>query len=187
MRLVRQLDGGTFLDIGASIGFITVRAARSLGERGRVIALEPHPVRFGSLERNIMLNSLTNAVALPFAAGSSNGSAIIHEPEPSLGPHPLDVSMSDIGGLAIEIEMRTVDDILQDFPDDRVALVKIDVEGFELEVIKGMAHTLQNLKPLVIFEALDSYALGASTGKLLEYNYTVQNIDGLNYLAGPPS
>ncbi len=185
MRQVRQLEGGTFLDIGANIGFITVRAARILDGRGRVIALEPHPGRFASLQRNLELNKLTNASALPYAAASSNGSATIYEPLSSLGPHPVDVSMSDVGGTAIKVETRTVDDILKTFPAGKVALVKIDVEGFELEVIKGMVQTLRDLRPPVIFEALDSTALRATSAKLREFNYSVQDIDGMNYLARP--
>jgi FkbM family methyltransferase len=187
MRVVRQMDGGTFLDIGANIGFITVRAARHLGGKGRVIALEPHPVRFGSLQRNIELNGLSSAIALPFAAGSSNGSAIIYEPVPSLGPHPVDVSMRDIGGLAIKIEVRTVDDLLQGYPDDRVALVKIDVEGFEPNVIKGMTATLKKLRPHVVFEALDASALEATSRLFREIGYRVEVLDGENYLARPPA
>ena len=53
--LLEQLRGGTVLDVGANIGFITVRAARAVGSQGRVIAIEPHPERFHYLERNIAL------------------------------------------------------------------------------------------------------------------------------------
>jgi FkbM family methyltransferase len=185
MRVVRRLDGGTFLDIGANIGFITIRAARILGGRGRVISLEPHPVRVASLQRNIELNSLSNAIALPYAAGSSNDIATIYEPLPSLGPHPVDVSMSDLGGMAIKIETRTVDDILLAFPNDKVVLVKIDVEGFEPEVIKGMTGTLKRLRPEVIFEALDASALDATSRLLRELAYSIEALDGENYLAKP--
>jgi FkbM family methyltransferase len=185
MQVVRQMDGGTFLDVGANIGFITVRAARILAGRGRVIALEPHPGRFASLQRNIDLNELTNATALPYAAGSSKGDATIYEPLPTLGPHPIDVSMSDIGGQAIKIETRTIDDILEALPGQKVALIKIDVEGFELEVIKGMLQTLRNFRPDVIFEALDSSALSLTTGMFRELEYSVHDLDGMNYLAIP--
>ena len=185
MQLVREMKGGTLLDIGANIGFITVRAARHLDGRGRVIALEPHPVRFASLKRNIEFNDVTNATALPFAAGSAIGTATIYEPLPSLGPHPVDVSMSDIGGLAIQIETRTVDDLLRTLHEDDIALVKIDVEGFELEVIKGMAATLKTLRPQVIFEALDSSALEATSRLFAEMAYSVHELDGENYLARP--
>lgn len=185
MRLVRRLEGGTFLDVGANIGFITVRAARALGSRGNVIALEPHPGRYAALRRNIELNELTNAVALPYAAGSSTGSGTIYEPIPSLGPHPLDVSMTNVGGAAIQVETRTVDGILQEFPESRLTLVKIDVEGFEPEVIDGMADTLRNRRPDVIFEALDPQALCVTSSKLQEFGYTVHDIDGMNFLARP--
>jgi FkbM family methyltransferase len=181
--VIESLTSGTFLDIGANVGFFTVKAAKRLEKRGSVIAIEPHPVRFGLLRQNVALNGLDNVTCLPFAVGSENGRAAIYEPDPSFGPHRLDISCAPIGSAAIDVEMRTVDSLLQALRISELALVKIDVEGFEPEVIGGMLQLLGDQPVPVIFEALDGHALENSVARLRPLGYVVEQIDQQNFLA----
>jgi FkbM family methyltransferase len=177
------LTEGTFLDIGANLGFFTVRAARRLGSRGHVVAIEPHPARFELLRTNVELNGLTNVTALPYAAGSTNGQTKIFEPDHSFGPHSLDVSCFAIGDTGIEVEMRTVDVMLNSIKAPPLRLVKIDVEGFEPQVIGGMLQTLEQTGAQVIFEALTADALSESKALPTKLWYSVNQVDGNNFLA----
>jgi FkbM family methyltransferase len=181
--MIDQLSEGTFLDIGANVGFFTVRAAKRLGQQGRVLALEPHPTRFDLLKGNIALNELVNVTALPYAAGSANGRATIFEPDHSFGPHPLDISCAAPGDKAIEVDMRTIDTILDTIGAPPLSLVKMDVEGFEPQVIGGMLRTLERTGVPVIFEALDSEALSQSKSSLSKLGYSVTRLDHINFLA----
>lgn len=180
---INALTSGTFLDIGANVGFFTVKAARRLENRGSVIAFEPHPGRFELLRQNVAINGLDNVTCLPYAAGSENGRATIYEPDPSFGPHRLDISCAPVGSAAINVEMRTVDSLIQSFRIRELALVKIDVEGFEPEVISGMLQLLGDQPAPVIFEALDRHALENAVGRLRPLGYVVEQIDQQNFLA----
>lgn len=181
--MIDRLTEGTFLDIGANLGFFTVRAARRLGPRGHVVAIEPHPARFELLRANVALNGLDNVSALPYAAGSANGRATIFEPDDSFGPHSLDVSCTAIGDTKFEVEMRTVDTMLDSIKAPPLKLVKIDVEGFEPQVIDGMIRTLGQTGVPVIFEALNADALSQSKTSLSKVGYSVKQIDNVNFLA----
>ena len=184
--VIDQLSGGTFIDIGANVGFLTVRAAKRLGNQGRVIALEPHPLRYEFLRNNVQLNGLQNVISLRCAAGAETGRAVIHEPDSSFGPHPLDVSLSPIGGRPIDIEIRTFDSLADELDLGELALIKIDVEGFEPEVVHGMSKTLRAQRVPVIFEALSPGALAQTSGLLTKIGYRIKQIDQSNYLAEVP-
>jgi len=180
---IDALTSGIFLDVGANVGFFTVKAAKHLEKRGSVIAIEPHPVRFELLRQNVALNGLDNVTCLPFAVGSENGRGAIYEPDPSFGPHRLDVSCAPVGTAAIGVEVRTVDSLLETLGIRELALVKIDVEGFEPEVIGGMRQVLGDQPVPVIFEALNSHALERAVARLRPLGYAVEQIDQQNFLA----
>ena len=122
-RVVEQLEGGVFIDVGASVGFITARAAR---RAERVFAIEPHPVRFEYLKRNVEMNGLTNVTCFQCALGSrSEGSIVLYDLDPSLGPHRLDASTKPGAGERFDVPFRRVDDLVQ----GEVGLLNIDVKG----------------------------------------------------------
>jgi FkbM family methyltransferase len=115
--------------------------------------------------------------------GSTNGQTKIFEPDHSFGPHSLDVSCFAIGDTGIEVEMRTVDVMLNSIKAPPLRLVKIDVEGFEPQVIGGMLQTLEQTGAQVIFEALTADALSESKALLTKLGYSVNQVDGNNFLA----
>jgi FkbM family methyltransferase len=170
--VVDQIDGGVFVDVGASIGFITVRAAR---RAQRVIAVEPHPVRFDYLRRNVALNQLTNVTCIHCALGSEEGVVTLFDIEPTLGPHPLDVSTTPGRGERYEVPVRRLDDLV----DDDVRVVKIDVEGDELNVLDGAVHLLEK-KPTLVVECLTEERANGLRERLP--HYTFEEIDPHNQL-----
>jgi FkbM family methyltransferase len=151
LRLVRDLlsGGGDFVDVGAHVGMYTVTAARALGARGRVLALEPNPAARRQLEENLRLNGCTNVVVVPRAAAAARGQAVLHVPDT---PDPSFSSLQAgrfAEGEPVAVETTTVDEEVEAA---RLSpgLVKIDVEGAELEVLAGMEKTLERRPRLLV-------------------------------------
>ena len=132
------------LDIGANFGLYTALSASIVRNHGRLYAFEGNPRIFESLQRTIAANKLylnPNIVAANVLVSSESGRGVLHYSAnlPSGG------TMSDVpllGGKqhAVEVDMTTIDDFLP--PDLPVDLVKIDVEGHEPMVMRGMEKTI---------------------------------------------
>lgn len=145
--------GDIVLDVGAHIGVFTLAFAHKVGARGRVFSFEPQPVLFDLLIRNLSRNDLADRVdAQNCALGSANGyvhlPSIDYSREGNFGA----VSPESHIGHPIEdggIRLQKIDDL--SLPACR--LIKIDVEGMELEVIEGARETIQRLHPVVCLEA----------------------------------
>jgi FkbM family methyltransferase len=134
LRILESLlrDGNTFLDVGANNGYFTVFAAPIVGQNGRVIAFEPNPSTFKRLERNATLNrSCHNIEINNVALSDHDGEATFYlsDYEDGLGSLVLKV------GTPITVPLRCLDG-LKDIREPIV--VKIDAEGSELSILKGL-------------------------------------------------
>jgi FkbM family methyltransferase len=149
VELFKQIlrPGDVAIDAGANIGAHTVFFAQAVGERGAVLAFEPQRIVFQTLCANIALNSITNTYCYSVALGSAPGS--IRVP-------PLNYSqLNNFGGLALggysegePVEVRTLDS----FGLQKCRLIKIDVEGMELQVLQGAVKTVDKFKPALYVE-----------------------------------
>lgn len=174
-EVIDRLDGGTFVDVGASVGFVTVRAA---WRADWVVALEPHPIRFAYLKRNVQLNGLTNVTCLNCALGAQDATVALYDVDPTLGPHALDVSAYPGRGNRFEVPLRRLDDVV----DGDVAVLKIDVEGAELGVLEGAPRIIGS-RPLIVIESLTPESLSQLHGIL--HGYSVNEMDSNSFLASP--
>jgi FkbM family methyltransferase len=181
--LMDETESGTVIDVGAHLGFYSLHVANRLGAKGRVVAIEPHPLRFGFLNENVALNRIVNVVCLPYAVGDHSGSATLYDVDSSIGPHATDASLEPSRGTRFEVPLRTLDSICDEHHLDSVILVKIDVEGHEARVIDGMSQLIQQQHPRIIFEALTRESLQASTERLRSFGYEIRQIDSGNYVA----
>ncbi len=136
--------GGVFVDIGANIGLMTVLAARLVGAQGRVIAFEPNPVARAILQRNLKLNEATQVEVSPLAIGSVPSRSTLYEGVGSNRGRATLIQPSGAGAGA-EVEVVRLSDVID--ARDRVDLVKMDIEGFELEALKGMAEICARSEP----------------------------------------
>lgn len=147
--------GDYVVDVGANIGFFTCLFAQAVGLRGRVIAFDPTPLVFRQLKRNIEANRLTDRVTCRNVGLSDKaGRAILNcfpegnEVYNSFGAKtPFDSSISVES--QIEVEISTLDIVLKEFfPAESTAdlFIKIDVEGYEQNVLMGGLASLRNLK-----------------------------------------
>jgi FkbM family methyltransferase len=167
----RSRAGGTILDVGANIGLYTVACAHAAGDRGRLIALEPGPRTFRKLTETCALLELTNVTLLQLAAGRASGTALLvsDRSKRDVHQHLVDARPHDPEG-DVQVESRRLDDVCG--PDaDAVTLMKIDVEGHELEVLAGAERILTNgsVQVIVEFSAAALAAAGASSERLWEF------------------
>lgn len=141
--------GDVVWDIGANAGYFSVIMAQRVKPNGRIVAFEPEPRIREVLIKNIELNNLDNVSILPVALGDkSSVMNILSSKAASSGAHRLAYSGADTadGTQAIEIEVTTGDQIIAQNTAPSPTVLKIDVEGFEEEVIKGLSAALGNHK-----------------------------------------
>ncbi len=168
--------GDTMIDVGANIGYFTVSAARAVGPTGRVVAFEPAAATRQLLADNLRLNGLTNVTIRDEALAAARGEVPLY-----LGPQD-DSGLASLrplaGSSSTVVQQVPFDEIWN--PADRVALVKIDVEGAELATLTGMSALLARDRPDIIVEVTDRYlrALGASAAALFEF-LTVRDYDAV--------
>lgn len=169
-KVIRQRERGTFVDVGANIGFYSVMAAK---QGNTVIAIEPNPSAYRSLLRNIKSNGLESRIlALNQAAWSENRWLRLECGKES--------DLSKIGTVGSRVQAVALDDVLSGVSP---TLVKIDVEGSESHVLQGMTKTMALHHPTIVFEALGQDRLKACVGVFGSHGYSVTRLDRINYVA----
>lgn len=176
--------GGVMFDIGAHVGCFGIWNAL----RGaKVYAFEPHPRHFSLLEKNIRLNAVQdNFKTFNCALGSK--SELIYLKDQGTAS-----CIESDGTLPALVEV--CDDLLwqqpEKFPEGRIDIVKIDVEGYEFEVVKGMTKLILDYRPKFVIEVHSHYAQYAANGTLLhdfftnlgyKYRIIMKNTDSYHYI-----
>ena len=185
-------EGDTVVDLGANIGYYTLLASRLVGKQGKVYAFEPDPKTYNSLIRNIELNKYSNVVAVQKAVTNKVGTAkffVNDNPEFDTLYQPVNHNTF------IEVETETLDRFFQD-KDDIISVIKMDIEGGEMDAILEMGRVInqnKNLKLFVEFGPALIKRAGHSPEeflhKLLSYNFQIYFIDEkgkrLKYISNP--
>ena len=153
----RLRSGGDFVDVGAHIGMYAIRSALELGGRGRVLAFEPNPAARAQLVTNVELNGCANVVVVAAAAADAPGTAALHVPETADPSFSSLVGGRFAEGESVDVDVTTVDAAVAEHG-LRPAAVKIDVEGREVDVVRGMAATVEAFRPVVLVEVSEESA-----------------------------
>jgi len=188
LRLVKP--GDCFLDVGAHIGYFTLLAARAVGPRGTVHAFEASPHTSGILRENITINGFANVQVHEKAVSDTCGVVTFYtSSRENLGRS----GMLDPGGAAGRalVPSITVDSLLPQLP--KVKMVKIDVEGGEMLVIRGMDALIARDKPYILFELTQEWLLRMGTeaaslcGHLKQRGYALFRVNArLETFDNPP-
>jgi len=173
-------EGGVFIDVGANTGFTAMVAARIVGRGGSVVALDPQAECAAAVRAHAALNGFAHVQVIQAAAASQTGEAEIIVVEDSLWTR-----LATVGEHALERRRDTVrtvrlDDLVSSGEAPAPDVVKIDVEGAELDVIGGMTELLRTRRPVVICEMHGTNAAFAAA--MREHGYTVRNLDGVEPL-----
>jgi len=150
--------GDRFVDIGANIGMITLHARSLVGEAGRIDCFEPNPDCVAAIRANLALNAITNVVVHPCGLGEQAGPMTLHLTSEYTGTATL-LDIGDATVRAFTVDVEVGDDALVEPP----RVIKIDVEGFELQVLRGLRRTLAASAPFVITEVVESQLARAGT------------------------
>ena len=134
---------GILLDVGANLGSFSLTLAR-LCPDCIVHSFEPSPETFMRLKANMARNQKVNVKIHPLALGKETGHLQFVNDQSSPGTNHLVGQAEMTAGSTIEVEVSTIDQFLKTNGEPKVAFLKIDVEGFEADVLRGAAHTLLN-------------------------------------------
>ncbi|TJW06555.1 MAG: FkbM family methyltransferase [Mesorhizobium sp.] len=142
------------IDVGANIGITTIIGAACV-PHGRVISLEPSPRAFTCLRAVAVENNLLNCAALNVAASAEPGTVSFVE-SPFLAGSYIGGATRD--AKTTDVSAITLDSLIDSHDLTRVDLIKIDVEGFELDVLQGATDIIERFNPVFVME-FNSYAI----------------------------
>jgi FkbM family methyltransferase len=150
LRAITPTDG-TFVDIGANVGLILIPVAHHVTD-GRIVGVEPVPVNVARLRDAVSMNiAIGDTEIHGVALGRERGSlALAKEGHASSSGNAIPTDVTDPH--ATVVEMVTLDDLVATLSLDRLDTIKIDVEGFEVDVFAGGQQTLVRLRPTVYGE-----------------------------------
>ncbi|WP_165066841.1 FkbM family methyltransferase [Paludisphaera rhizosphaerae] len=162
IRLFAELlrPGMTVVDLGANIGYFTLTAADLVGPKGHVHAIEPTPSTASRLRENVALNGFDQVSIHQIAASDDEGTLRLHLSEDDCEGNSL--FAAEPGGNSIEVDVTTLDHFADQQGLRRIDLLKVDVEGAEVRVLRGARRVLSGtVAPVLIVEA-NSPALRAA-------------------------
>ncbi|MCW5553485.1 MAG: FkbM family methyltransferase [Verrucomicrobiae bacterium] len=176
----RLQPGGLFVDVGANVGFYSLRALDVVGANGAVHAFEIDPRPLRCLRKTIARSSLKNVHLHEQAVGDRHGPAILVQRE--------DCGHSSVAteGEGVRVPMITLDAWREKHPGGSVQAIKMDIEGGELRALRGATELLRRERPLLVCEVVvdeqdrrhsDTQAL---FGLLKATNYRWQWVEGCN-------
>ena len=147
--------GDCFVDVGSNVGYFSLIASQVVGTSGKVVAVEPVAEVACLLRETIAANSISNISVHQCAVSDHAGSAIM-QVQRSSGVSFLGDRDHRLPGDAVRqeetVSVSTLDELVQSHGSSPLRVVKIDVEGREIAVLKGARETLRNARPTLVIE-----------------------------------
>ena len=171
--------GGTFIDIGAGVGYHTVIASRMVGNGGKVIAFEPEPTSFEYLKKNLKKNNCNNVLLYKLGVADRRGKEMFYVYD-KIGRSRIEPVNSFLNAFQVrkrfEIEMVRVDDVYQ----GKAAFIKMDVEGSEYLALQGMRNLMKNNPQVKLISEVPDYKQSEFFKLLQEWGFTIYEINTQN-------
>jgi FkbM family methyltransferase len=180
IRLYEQIlrPGDTYVDVGAHVGFHALIARSFIGVTGHLIAIDPQPYNCDRILSNAGLNGFANISVVVAAMGPKDGLVTLHNQFPhdkaklSLSEH----WSHEETGEQFTVAMCRLDTVTAHLPS--ISLLKIDVEGYEWEVLKGATLTLAKTKNLIIELHPESGTVSRSASLLSKIGFSLSDVHG---------
>lgn len=153
-------DGAVFLDVGAHIGYYSLKGSVKVGPGGKVISFEPNPHTVEQLRGNIAASHAVNVIVEPIACTDSEQMLTLYDStsEGNSGASSLSLANADDikrGALpSYAVRGRPIDHVIAELGLKRVDVIKVDVEGAEYLVLRGLRETLRRFHPRVVMEVV---------------------------------
>ncbi len=163
-RILKQ--GDVCWDIGANIGFYTCLFASCIGNSGAVVAFEPAAQTCGYLRENVLLNQFSNVTVVNKAIGDRKEQRLLYYSDAVLAEGTASLKYMKEPGSSESIELDTIDHLVPKLPLPN--FIKIDVEGYQLEVLRGGEHYFKTDRPLVMAELRDVGEMNSDTFEKIE-------------------
>jgi FkbM family methyltransferase len=141
-----------FIDVGAHVGYFTLLASRRVGPAGAVLSIEPNPFALAQLRQNVARSHTVNVLVERSACGESLRVVRLYLHTESNSSMASLSTANATGGVAVDVPCTTLDQLCQEHALARVDLVKIDVEGAELSVLRGMKRIMKDIRPVIVLE-----------------------------------
>ncbi len=184
-----ECEGKVVYDIGANVGLMTLFFARSVGPTGYVVAFEPHPDSFRRLSRNVRVNRLRHVRLVNVGVGAETTALTLYQPSRHLSGAALTggrVFQPDEGKpIEFTVQIDTLDNLVNRLELPAPDFVKVDVEGYEVQVLRGAMQTIQQHKPAFLIEIHRLAGDSPTTSKVIEtldaYGYTFYHVESGEY------
>ncbi|MFN0048045.1 MAG: FkbM family methyltransferase [Cytophagales bacterium] len=168
-------EGDIAFDIGTNIGIHTIPMAKKIGNSGKVFSFEPVGFIVDKLEKNLLLNTISNVAVVPKALSNVNSDFTSNFGADAGNQGTFSLSFRDEGSTTIKTIVG--DEFVKENDIQSLKLMKVDVEGFELNVFLGLRETIAVLNPIIIFE-YDTNYISRANHKSNDYDAF---FGGLNY------
>lgn len=167
--------GGTFVDIGAYIGSHSLRAAKLVGERGTVVAIEPNPLIAARLRDNVAASRWDNIHVREAACADRAGTLkLFAGSDVNTGTASLSrehAMAHGAQGTWFEVEAVPLDQILAPLRLQRIDIIKVDTEGAETQVLRGAEASIRKFRPILVLETVE--------GNLRNMNSSLAELEAL--------
>jgi FkbM family methyltransferase len=170
-RLLETLlrPGDQYVDVGANIGLTALLARSRIGATGKGVAFEPNPRAFARLKENFAMNGVTNFELVPSAVADCESVQLLFVPRDEMLLGTFVPEKAE--GTRVEVRTEPADRYVEAFDPARPTLIKIDVEGYEVQVLRGLQSLLSRPNVIVVTEIAD--------GKLRRAGYSREALHDL--------
>jgi len=182
--------GDTYVDVGAHVGYHSLLARQLVGPTGHIYAIDPQPYNCGKILTNAELNGFRNLVVVAAAVGENND-FIALQSQSRRDRSRLSLVDSGIndGTLTFIVPKITLAWLLKTCKIDRVDLLKIDVEGYEDEVLRGAGDALRLVRNVIleILPSKDAKTVRAIEKEMHAQGFRMFDVEGAEWSRGRPS
>jgi len=173
------------LDVGSNIGYYVCLESNAIGNNGKVISIEPSPINFKYLKKNVELQNTSNIEIHNFACGNENNEIEFYVSDRSnwsrVATDKFIDAPPDVIVQTIKVPMKTIDSFIEEKSLPRLDFIRMDVEGFEVNILEGMHQTLEKFQPMLHME-IHLFLLGISETKKLLQNIQKHGYEILYYI-----